>query len=148
LAGCSSKELKRVSLMSSEIQDFRSGVALPNPVIEVIGISKAYQIYGKPQDRLKQLIIPGKRKFYREFWALRDINFSVNRGQTLGIIGRNGSGKSTLLQIVCGTLTPTSGEVKIRGRIAARTFSSMGPYSDFRERRSIKDFSRSSILPR
>src|SRR3712207_3691869 len=88
------------------------------PGIEVRGLGKAYQIYRRPHDRLKQMIFR-RRRYYRDFWALRDIDLSVGRGQTLGIIGRNGSGKSTLLQIVCGTLSATEGTVAVRGRVAA-----------------------------
>ena len=88
--------------------------------ISVRGLSKCYQIYEQPEDRLKQALLPrlhrlagrAGRRYYREFWALRDVSFDVRRGETLGVIGKNGSGKSTLLQIICGTLTPTSGEVQ------------------------------------
>ena len=87
--------------------------------ISVKGLGKSYHIYKKPQDRLKQSFLWGKKKLYRDFWALKDISFDLKKGETLGIIGRNGSGKSTLLQIICGTLKPTSGQVEVNGRIAA-----------------------------
>ncbi|WP_445146020.1 ABC transporter ATP-binding protein [Dyella sp. Tek66A03] len=95
--------------------------------ISVESLGKKYDIYAKPADRLKQMILPrlgrmiGKHElaYHDEFWALRDVTFSVKRGETVGIIGRNGSGKSTLLQMICGTLYPTEGAVKIHGRIAA-----------------------------
>lgn len=87
--------------------------------IEVNGLGKCYQIYEKPSDRLKQMLTRGRKRYYKEFWALKDISFKIRRGETVGIIGRNGSGKSTLLQIICGTLNPTMGEVKVRGRVAA-----------------------------
>jgi len=87
--------------------------------IEVSGLSKCYQIYERPLDRLKQGLWRGRKRFYREFWALRDVSFDVSRGQTVGIIGRNGSGKSTLLQIVAGTLSATAGSVRTHGRTAA-----------------------------
>ena len=96
-------------------------------VIEVNGLGKRYEIYNDPKDRLKQYFVNGAAKFsnhpakkyYREFWALRDVSFSIGQGETVGIIGKNGSGKSTLLQMISGTLSPTIGDVAVRGRIAA-----------------------------
>ena len=90
-----------------------------NTVIECADLGKCYQIYDSPKARLKQALWRGKKKYYKEFWALRNINFAVERGESLGIIGRNGSGKSTLLQMICGTVTPTEGSVHTKGRIAA-----------------------------
>jgi lipopolysaccharide transport system ATP-binding protein len=87
--------------------------------IRVDNLGKCYRIYDSPGDRLKQALWRSRRKFYREFWALRDVTFEVRRGEALGIIGRNGSGKSTLLQIICETLTPSEGQVQTRGRVAA-----------------------------
>jgi lipopolysaccharide transport system ATP-binding protein len=95
--------------------------------ISVRNLSKCYQIYEQPQDRLKQSLLPRLQRllhrppssYYREFWALKDVSFEVKRGETIGIIGRNGSGKSTLLQMICGTLTPTSGSLETNGRVAA-----------------------------
>lgn len=87
--------------------------------ISVRGLSKCYQIYARPRDRLAQAFWRGRRTYYREFWALRDVTFDLPRGEALGIVGRNGSGKSTLLQLICGTLTPTDGSVAVRGRVAA-----------------------------
>lgn len=87
--------------------------------IEVNHLGKCYEIYDKPSDRLKQMLMRGRRQYYKEFWALKDVSFKVKRGETIGIIGRNGSGKSTLLQMICGTLNPTEGEVKVNGRVAA-----------------------------
>lgn len=87
--------------------------------IEVNGLSKCYQIYEKPSDRLKQMLVRGRKQYYKEFWALKDVSFKIKKGETVGIIGRNGSGKSTLLQMICGTLNPTGGEVKVNGRVAA-----------------------------
>ena len=87
--------------------------------IQVSKLSKCYQLYNQPKDRLKQFLWRGKRQYYRELWALRDIDLTVMQGEVVGIVGQNGSGKSTLLQLVCGTLTSTSGEALITGRIAA-----------------------------
>ncbi|TCL70406.1 ABC transporter ATP-binding protein [Rhizobium sp. BK251] len=121
-------------------------------VIEVSGVGKRYEIYNQPRDRLKQLIIPrlrgiaarmgvagegGPSVYHREFWALRDISFQVKAGETLGIIGRNGSGKSTLLQIIAGTLTPTYGEARVSGRVAALLELGSGFNPEFTGRENV-----------
>ena len=82
-------------------------------------VSKHYQIYDKPHHRLMQSFLRGRKNYFSEFIALKNISFSVKKGETVGIIGRNGAGKSTLLQIICGTLTPTSGSVKCFGTVSA-----------------------------
>ena len=115
------------------------------PAISVRGLSKCYQVYARPEDRLKQALLPrvqrmvGKQpgSYYRDFWALRDVSFDVRKGETLGVIGRNGSGKSTLLQIICGTLTPTSGSVEVNGRIAALLELGSGFNPEFTGRENV-----------
>jgi len=87
--------------------------------ISAQNLSKCYQIYDKPRDRLLQMFFRGQKQYFREFYAVKDVSFEIKRGETVGIIGRNGSGKSTLLQLLCGTLNPTSGTVTIKGKIAA-----------------------------
>ena len=87
--------------------------------INVKSLSKCFNIYETPRDRLLQMLAIGDKKYYREFWALKNASFNVKRGETVGIVGRNGSGKSTLLQLICGTLNPTEGEIVTNGRIAA-----------------------------
>lgn len=87
--------------------------------IACIDLGKCYRIYDSPSARLKQAVWQHRRKYYREFWALRHVHFELKRGESIGIVGRNGSGKSTLLQLVCGTLTPTEGSIHANGRIAA-----------------------------
>lgn len=106
-------------------------------VISVDNVSKCYNIYDKPRDRLLQMFCSGKKKLYREFWSNRDISFKVRKGETLGIIGKNGSGKSTLLQIICGTLTPTSGRANSFGRIAALLELGSGFNPEFNGRDNI-----------
>lgn len=87
--------------------------------IHAKNLGKAYQIFRKPEDRLKQMLWRGRRQFYEEFWGLQGVDLSVYRGETVGVIGRNGSGKSTFLQLVCGTLSPSCGELTVNGRVAA-----------------------------
>lgn len=88
--------------------------------IAINGLGKCYQIYEKPHHRLLQMLL-GRfdKKYFREFWALRDVSFSIPRGKVVGILGKNGAGKSTLLQIICGTLASTRGDLKVNGRVAA-----------------------------
>lgn len=88
-------------------------------LIDAQSLSKCYQIYDRPSHRLLQMLMRNKKRFYREFWALKPVTLQIRRGETVGIIGRNGSGKSTLLQLICGTLDPTGGAVHRQGRIAA-----------------------------
>lgn len=95
------------------------GAAADDFAIVVEGLSKCYEIYARPRDRLAQSLLGARRKLYREFWALHDVSFELRRGQALGIIGQNGSGKSTLLQLICGTLTPSAGDIRVNGRVAA-----------------------------
>lgn len=112
--------------MSSEDDDAREFA------ITVRQLAKCYRLYAEPRDRLRQAIQPRlaralrglglpvpERRYFTEHWALNDVSFEVRRGETVGILGRNGAGKSTLLQMICGTLTPTAGEVRLHGRVAA-----------------------------
>jgi lipopolysaccharide transport system ATP-binding protein len=87
--------------------------------LRVENVSKQYRIYDRPSDRLKESLTRGRLKTHREFWALKDVSFEIERGTTTGIIGPNGSGKSTLLQIIAGTLAPTHGAVWRDGRVGA-----------------------------
>lgn len=87
--------------------------------LQVRQLGKQYRIYERPRDRLLQGLWRGRRAYFRPFDALDSVSLTVQRGEALAIIGRNGSGKSTLLQLICGTLTPSSGEVSVNGRLAA-----------------------------
>ena len=105
--------------------------------ILVEGVSKCYQVYDKPHHRLLQGLARGRRNFHREFWALRDVSLSVSAGETVGIVGRNGSGKSTLLQIIAGTLTPTTGQARVDGRVAALLELGSGFNPEFTGRENV-----------
>lgn len=114
-------------------------------VISVRDLSKRYEIYERPGDRLKQFILPRAaralglpvRQHFREFWALNQVNLEVGRGETVGIIGRNGSGKSTLLQMICGTLNPTGGSIRVRGKVAALLELGSGFNPEFSGRENV-----------
>lgn len=114
-------------------------------VIEVEHLEKHYQIFDTPQARLRQflggrarqLVGLKPRRYYRDFRALDDVSFVVRKGETVGIVGRNGSGKSTLLQLICGTLFPSSGEVRTHGRIAALLELGSGFNPEFTGRENV-----------
>jgi ABC-type polysaccharide/polyol phosphate transport system ATPase subunit len=88
-------------------------------VLSAHHLTKTYEIYKNPLDRLKEAFHPLRKKYHDSFTALSDVTFDVRKGETVGIVGRNGAGKSTLLKMLSGVLTPTSGSVTIRGRIAS-----------------------------
>lgn len=109
--------------------------------IRVDAIGKCFPIYDKPHHRLLQMLMRGRRGsktgWYREFWALRNASFTIKRGEAVGVVGRNGSGKSTLLQIICGTLTPTTGSVHTEGRVAALLELGSGFNPEFTGRENV-----------
>jgi lipopolysaccharide transport system ATP-binding protein len=125
-------------------------------IIEVSNLGKCYHIFSSPQDRLKEFVLPRlqmliapiikwfkpewevKQSYSYDFWAISGVNFELKRGETVGIIGRNGSGKSTLLQLICGTVTPTIGSVKIHEkRIAALLELGAGFNPEFTGRENV-----------
>jgi ABC-type polysaccharide/polyol phosphate transport system ATPase subunit len=87
--------------------------------IEVSDISKQFRLYHEKHTSLKERVIHGGKMPFVPFWALRDVNVEINEGETFGILGRNGCGKSTLLKCVAGILKPTTGEIRVRGSLAA-----------------------------
>ncbi len=113
-------------------------------VISVDNVTKFFEIYRKPSHRLWQMVCRGRRRFYEPFWALRDVSFSVGRGECVGIIGRNGAGKSTLLQIITGTLAPSSGSTAVKGRVAALLELGSGFNPEFTGRENV--YLNASIL--
>ncbi|MDP2754257.1 MAG: ABC transporter ATP-binding protein [Nitrospirota bacterium] len=98
-------------------------------VIHVENITKIYKLYDKPLDRLKELIL--HRPFHKEFVALDGISFSLNKGETLGIIGDNGAGKSTLLKILSRTLSPTRGHFEVKGLVSSLLELGSGFHPEF-----------------
>lgn len=92
---------------------------MSNNVIRVEHLTKAYRLYDKKSDRLKEALHPLHKSYHTLHYALKDINFEVGKGETVGIIGTNGSGKSTLLKILTGVVAPTEGKVEVQGKISA-----------------------------
>lgn len=115
----------------------KSGTGGAGIAVRVSNLSKCYQIYDRPIDRLKQTLWRGRKRYYREFWALRGISFDVRKGETLGIIGRNGSGKSTVLHLLCGTHGASTGEVAVCGRVAALLELGAGFNPEFTGRENV-----------
>lgn len=99
-------------------------------------LSKCYAVYQRPRDRLWQMF-SRRRKLYSEFWALKDVDLCIVPGEAVGLIGCNGAGKSTLLQLVCGTLTPTSGVLETSGRVAALLELGAGFNPEFSGRENV-----------
>ncbi|SDI37474.1 ABC transporter ATP-binding protein [Pseudomonas panipatensis] len=129
--------------MSSELSVIDTRTSLPDAhsdiAIQVNNLSKCFHVYDLPRHRLQQFILPSLRRlaglpkhnYYREYWALQDVSFTIKKGETIGIVGKNGSGKSTLLQLICGTLSPTQGDIQTNGRIAALLELGSGFNPDF-----------------
>jgi lipopolysaccharide transport system ATP-binding protein len=120
--------------------------------VKVENVSKCYQVYEHPKDRLKQfarsqlhnIVGMPPKKYFREFWALRNVTLEIKKGEVVGIIGTNGSGKSTLLQIICGTLRPTSGRLTVNGRVAALLELGSGFNPEFTGRENV--YMNASVL--
>lgn len=108
------------------------------------GLGKCYQMYAKPSHRLMDMVLPGKKKRYTEFWAVRNVYLDIAHGATVGIIGQNGAGKSTLLKLLTGITAPTTGEVHVAGRVASLLELGAGFHPEFSGRENI--FLNCSIL--
>jgi ABC-type polysaccharide/polyol phosphate transport system ATPase subunit len=106
-------------------------------VVLVQNVSKLYRLYQRPADRIREILPFFPKQLHQDFWALRDITFSLERGEILGLVGPNGCGKSTLLQIVCGILPPTNGRVVTQGRVAALLELGAGFNPEFTGRENV-----------
>jgi lipopolysaccharide transport system ATP-binding protein len=124
------------------------------PAISVRNISKKFRLFSSSKERLAEAFHPFRKQYHKEFWALRNVSFDIQRGEIVGILGRNGSGKSTLLQIICGVMQPTSGELEANGRISALLELGAGFNPEFTGRENvilngiIHGFSRQDMLSR
>jgi ABC-2 type transport system ATP-binding protein len=107
------------------------------PAVSIKGLSKKFRTFPNERARLKEALSFGRKRYGRDFWALKDINLDVEPGTTLGIIGRNGAGKSTLLSIVAGILQPTEGAVEVNGRLVALFALGAGFNPEFSGRENI-----------
>ncbi len=105
------------------------------PVLQVSGLGKEYRLYDNPRQRLKALLTG--RAAHRSHWALRDVSFTLQRGQCIGVIGDNGAGKSSLLKLLAGTLQPSSGHIERAGRITAILELGAGFHPDFSGRDNL-----------
>ena len=140
-------------------------------VVSAKGLGKSYRIWRDPSARLKAPLVNGisklfkrkqeeillvdepsmagrvynKTKYYHDFCALKGVDLTLRKGDSIGIIGRNGSGKSTLLQLIAGTLTPSEGEVKTRGRLAALLELGAGFNDEFTGGKMFISTGRSSV---
>ena len=113
-------------------------------MIEFDRVGKSYPVYRSPKDRLKELLTLNRKAFHTEFWALKDVSFTVSRGETFCVIGENGSGKSTLLQIVARILRVSSGHADVQGRVAALLELGSGFNPEFTGRENV--YLNASIL--
>ncbi|MBM4255900.1 MAG: ABC transporter ATP-binding protein [Deltaproteobacteria bacterium] len=102
---------------------------MPSSLLSVNALSKCYRVYPRPIDRFKEIF--SHRIYHKEFWALKDVSFTLPKGVSLGVLGENGAGKSTLLKLITGVLTPTSGTVSIDGRVASILELGTGFHPDF-----------------
>ena len=88
-------------------------------IIEVKNVNKIYKLYKHKKDRLKEALSPSRKKYHKDFYALKKIDFNVKSGEVIGLVGENGAGKSTLLKVITSVLTPNNGEVNVEGKISA-----------------------------
>jgi lipopolysaccharide transport system ATP-binding protein len=114
------------------------------PAIRVQHLSKGYRIYRQPRDKLREVLRFGRRSYHSDFWALEDVSFEIDPGQTVGVIGQNGSGKSTLLQIIAGIMRQTRGDCIVTGKVSALLELGSGFNPEFTGRENV--FMNGAIL--
>jgi homopolymeric O-antigen transport system ATP-binding protein len=139
----------RLSRIRGPILNYQQAGDLPENetsdiVLKVQNLGKCFRLYNFPKDKLKEVLLLGRRMHFKEFWAVKNISFDLRQGETLGIVGRNGSGKSTLLQIICETMSPTTGTVDIFGRVSALLELGSGFDPDFTGKENV--YMNASIL--
>ena len=105
--------------------------------IKVQHVGKAYKYYPSKWNRVIEKLLPGDKPRHSKKWVLKDINFSIEPGEAVGIVGVNGAGKSTLLKLLTGTTQPTKGSIEIQGRVAALLELGMGFHPDFTGRQNV-----------
>ena len=111
---------------------------MDNCALQIKHISKEYKLYEKQADRLKEAFHPFKKVYHKKFYALHDVDFQINKGEKVGIIGANGAGKSTLLKIITGVLNPSEGEILTEGKVAALLELGAGFNSEYTGIENIK----------
>jgi ABC-2 type transport system ATP-binding protein len=107
------------------------------PAIEIIGVTKRFQRHTEPNKSIKERLLYFRKNEVRQFDALHDVNLEVAQGETIGLLGHNGSGKSTLLKCIAGTIRPTTGEIRVRGRMAAMLELGAGFHPDLTGRENV-----------
>jgi lipopolysaccharide transport system ATP-binding protein len=113
---------------------------MPEPVIELEDVTKSYKIYRNRRHRAVEMLVPGAPVLHTNFQALRGVTLSIERGETLGLVGVNGSGKSTLLQIIAGIVRQTSGRVAVRGRVSSLLELGAGFHPELTGRENVEVF--------
>lgn len=95
------------------------GAISKDVAVRADALGKCYRLYDRPIDRLKEIILPGRREYARKFWALKGLSATILRGETVGVVGSNGAGKSTFLQLLCGIIPPSEGRIEVSGKVTA-----------------------------
>ena len=105
--------------------------------ITLQGVGKKFKSFDHPGDRVKELLTLGRRRYHKEYWALRDVSLSIRQGETFCIVGENGSGKTTLLKLIAGILQPTTGSIAVKGRLSALLELGSGFSPEFTGRENV-----------